>query len=254
MQFVVTPQAGKRLIGKALAKRLTESRAFKEGRIVIVAGTTNGYLAEELAKLMGREEAFDKGRFFRGVTVPPHVPTNEAGRLPDEASFLGDLAIVRGEWLGGKTIFELLDELREGDVVVKGANAIDLRARRGGVLVGHPKGGTIVAGITACIGRRVELIVAAGAEKRVELGMDELARMLNAPGVKGFRFMPIPGELFTELDAIKYLTGAEASIVAAGGIMGAEGAVWLHVEGSAEQVAKGRELIESVAAEPPFGG
>jgi hypothetical protein len=49
-QFVVTPSAGKRLIAKALASHPAVSDALKNGTVVIVAGTTNGYVAEEVLK------------------------------------------------------------------------------------------------------------------------------------------------------------------------------------------------------------
>ncbi len=42
-QFLITPAAGKRLIGKALATHSSISDALKNGTVVIVAGTTNGY-------------------------------------------------------------------------------------------------------------------------------------------------------------------------------------------------------------------
>lgn len=45
-----------------------------------------------------------------------------------------------------------------------------------------------------------------------------MAIRLNAPGANGPRLLPVTGEVFTELDAIKLLTGAEPELVAAGGV------------------------------------
>lgn len=42
------------------------------------------------------------------------------------------------------------------------------------------------------------------------------------------------GEIFTELDAIKLLAGADACLIAAGGVYGAEGSSWLGVTGTEE--------------------
>jgi hypothetical protein len=61
--------------------------------------------------------------------------------------------------------------------------------------------------------------------------------------------MPAPGEVVTELDAIAALTGAAAVTVAGGGIHGAEGAVWLAVQGDRDQLAAAEQLIAS-AREP----
>ena len=38
-----------------------------------------------------------------------------------------------------------------------------------------------------------------------------------------------PGVIFTEIEALHVLTGVEAMHVAAGGVGGAEGAVWLQI-------------------------
>jgi hypothetical protein len=45
----------------------------------------------------------------------------------------------------GKTIFDVIDNLQKGDIIIKGANCIDINRKRAGILIGHPKGGTIAA-------------------------------------------------------------------------------------------------------------
>jgi hypothetical protein len=62
----------------------------------------------------------------------------------------------------------------------------------------------------------------------------------------------VPGEVFTEIDAILMLTGACAEIVAAGGICGAEGSIWLVVSGKSSQIYAAEELLKSISAEPVF--
>mgnify|MGYP001005230685 CR=1 FL=1 len=59
----------------------------------------------------------------------------------------------------------------------------------------------------------------------------DLAARINAPGAPGPRLLPVPGEVITELDAIALLTGAKAQLAAAGGVGGAEGSVWLLIDG-----------------------
>ena len=66
-QYVLTPSAGKRLIAKALAAHPTILCAVKAGTVVIVAGTTNGYVAEEILKTLGACDGFSRKRFFRGI-------------------------------------------------------------------------------------------------------------------------------------------------------------------------------------------
>jgi hypothetical protein len=241
-QFVITPAAGKRLIGKAIDRHAAVAEAIKKGTVVIVAGTTNGYVAEE----------FKRNRFYRGIILPPARPTTSTGRLPDEGKFPGDVVIRDGVFLKGKTIFDVVDDLREGDVILKGANAVDLIQRRAAILIGDPKAGTIGVALQAVVGRRVRLILPVGLEKRVYGNLDELAAKMNEPGTREPRLFPVPGEIFTELDAIALLTGASAQLVAAGGVCGAEGCAWLAVSGKPAQEKAAEALIKSVVNEPAF--
>lgn len=71
-QFLLTPAAGKRLIAKAVAALPAIQEAVRERTVVIIAGTTNAYVAEELLGLIGQAEGFSHERFFRGITLPPN--------------------------------------------------------------------------------------------------------------------------------------------------------------------------------------
>jgi hypothetical protein len=172
--------------------------------------------------------------------------------LPDESQFPGDVVIVNGEWHQGKTIFDVVDDLKEGDVILKGANALNLTSRKAGIYIGHPKAGTIGAALQAVVGRRVRLLLPIGLEKRVLCDIDKIAQRLNTPGAKGPRMMPVSGEIITEIEAVTMLTGADAELVAAGGIGGAEGACWLAVSGTPEQIEQADSLLKPVSKELPF--
>ncbi len=88
-QFVLTPAAGKRLIAKALVVHPSVQKALKNGKMVIIAGTTNGYVAEEILANVGNLTSFTRRRFFRGITLPLTQATTAMGRLPDERAFPG---------------------------------------------------------------------------------------------------------------------------------------------------------------------
>jgi hypothetical protein len=119
-------------------------------------------------------------------------------------------------------------------------------------LIGHPKAGTIGLALPAVVGRRVKLIIPVGLEKRVDSDLFELAKKLNAPGAGGSRLLPVPGEVFTELDALAALTGADVELVAAGGVCGAEGACLIAVTGNEDQEEYAMQIFASVADEPAF--
>jgi hypothetical protein len=251
-QFLITPSAGKRLIAKTLANHPAITKALKNGTILIVAGTTNGYVAEEILKTHKIANDFSRKHFFRGITMPPTKTVTAEGRLSDDSKFPGDVVICMGVWQKGKTIADVIDNLKEGDVILKGANALDLTHKQAAILIGHPKAGTIGLALPAVVGRRVNLIIPVGLEKRVDGDLNGIAQKLNAPGAGGYRLLPVQGEVFTELDALKVLTGAEVELIAAGGVFGAEGACWIAVTGEEEQEEFAEQIIASVADEPPF--
>ncbi len=242
-QFNLTPVMGKCLIAKGMAQHPDVQRVLEKGTLLIVAGTTNGYVAEEILTALGQVEGFSRVGFRRGVTVA------QGAKLP-KAELAGDVVIVDGQWQPGKTVFDVAENLKAGDVVLKGGNAFDPYGQAA-VQIGHPQGGTVMAIVPTVIGRRVKLIVPIGLEKRVFDDIHTLAQRVNALETDGPRLMPLPGEVFTELDAIQLLTGAEPILIAGGGIFGAEGSAWIGVSGTEEQVAAAAELIKSVSGEPP---
>ena len=251
-QFFITPAAGKRLIGKAMSIHPLIKNVLDNGTLVITAGTTNGYVAEEILQSIGIAESFSKRRFFRGITLPHSKPTTKTGRLPDESEFKGDVIIVKGKLKQNLTIFDVVDELKEGDVILKGANALDLVRKRAAILIGDPKAGTIGVALQAVVGRRVRLILPVGLEKRVTEDLDSLSLKLNAPESQGPRLLPVPGQVFTEIDAISLLTGAVTEVVAGGGICGAEGGIWFAVNGEPEQVEAAAIILKAVRTESLF--
>ena len=184
--------------------------------------------------------------------MPPTKTVTAEGRLSDESKFPGDFVITKGVWEKGKTIADVIDDLKEGDVILKGANALDLTRKQAAILIGHPKAGTIGLALPVVAGRRVKLIIPVGLEKRVNGDLNKIAEKLNAPGAGGYRLLPVPGEVFTELEAMRALTGAEVELIAAGGVCGAEGSCWIVVTGEEEQEAFAEQVVASVADEPPF--
>ena len=200
---------GKRLIGKALVAHPDIQAVLAKGTLVVLAGTTNGYVAEEILASLGQTEGFSRVGFRRGITVAP-------GAKAPQAELTGDVVIVDGQWQQGQTILDVAADLKTGDVVLKGANAFDPYGQPA-VQIGHPQGGTILATLPAVIGRRVQLIVPVGLEKRVLEEINVLVARCNAPEANGPRLCPMPGEIFTEIDAIELLTGAEACLIASGG-------------------------------------
>lgn len=251
-QYFLSPAAGKRLIAKAFLHIPSVVEALENRTVVVIAGTTNGYIVEEILKQKGQDSKFSKKRFFRGISLPPkHATTNE-GRLSDESQFPGDFVIVKGKWDKGKTIFDVADSLQKGDIIIKGANAVNLISKQAAILIGHPKAGTIMAALQAVFGRRAELYLPVGLEKRIDGDINDIAGRLNSVNSTGYRYMPVTGNIVTELEAINIITGAHAELVASGGVCGAEGSCWIAVSGNQDQLTSADALIKDVAGEPNF--
>jgi len=251
-QFLITPAAGKRLIAKSMLFIPAIKKALENKTIVIIAGTTNGYVAEELLGDINQAAQFSRKRFFRGVTMPSRYPVTDMGRLSSEDQFPSDVVIINGKWEKGLTIFDVVDSLKKGDIIIKGANALDIENKQAGIFIGHPKAGTINAVMQAVLGRRVELYLPIGLEKRIIGNINTIAQKLNSPNTSGLRMFPVTGNIITELDAINIITKTNAELVAAGGVCGAEGSCWIAASGNEQQIGQVKSLIQSICEEPNF--
>jgi hypothetical protein len=126
-----------------------------------------------------------------------------------------------------------------------------------GVLMAGQGGGTIGRSLGTIMSKGVNLIIPVGLEKFVPgsiknvaplAGMDKVVFSTGAP----VGMMPIHGKVITELEAIKILSGAEAIVMAKGGVSGAEGAVTLMVRGTPKQLSQVTRLIKSIKGENPL--
>ncbi len=243
-QFFLTPAAGKALIAKAVVKRPDVQEALKNAAVFVIGGTTNAFVANEFLKELGQEPCVTFPRFHRGVALPP------GAKLLQEEQ-LGDLLIEKGipRFTAPQDLPEVCKTLKAGDVIMKGANALHLPTRTAAVLLGNTEnGGTVVEASKAVLSRRAKLILPVGIEKRVDSDLSELQDLVNDPEASGLRLFKAPGEAFTELDAIRLLTGSEAKIIASGAVNGGEGGVYLQITGGDPE--KLRALLREVSQTP----
>ena len=244
VQITLTPAESKRLIAKAVVKLGEVKKAFKNGIIVIGVGTTNAYVAEEL---LGQE--IERERFVAGVVIPKGTFV-----LPAERR-LKEIVIKRGKIIDAK-MDDVLPEMTSNDVFLKGANALDFSGTAG-VLMAGQGGGTIGRSLGTIMSKGVNLIIPVGLEKFIPgsiknvaplAGMDKVIFSTGTP----VGMMPIHGKIITELEAIKILSGAEAIVMAKGGLSGAEGAVTLMVRGTPKQLRQVKLLTKSIKGENPL--
>lgn len=247
-QVVLTVSEGKRLIAKGIAASDVVRSAMKNGIVAVAKGTTNSYVVEEL---LGKKIA--KTDYVTGKTFPSNLPGEIRSRVGNRMS---DVVFRNGELLDGASVPETIKEMKRGDIVMKGANAINYATGTAGVLIGDQSGGTVGAIIGYVTARRINLIVPVGLEKEVPVDLEEAAltagdpdedKYVNAPTLWTFQ-----ADLFTEVEALEVLSGADIVPIAAGGIGGAEGAFRLLISGDKADVEKALSVVDEVQGEPPF--
>ena len=124
---ILTVAESKRLIAKAVAQMPIVKNALANGMVIIIKGTTNAYVAEEITGKKIEHAAFVTGRIEpeKGAKILPQVkPVNhvilEKGKVVDIP--LPDAA----------------KKLKAGDVVMKGANALDYKNKIAAVNILDP--------------------------------------------------------------------------------------------------------------------
>ena len=241
-QILLTPSEGKRLIAKALASDSRVLTAAKEHTLVLGCGTTNGYIADELFPALGLG-AFDKNKYYSGVFMGPELKSTPTHH---------DIVIRKGALLPEHDLYTIQPELESCDLILKGANTLYLQGKEAGVMIGNTAFGKLSAICIAVYGRRVQLILPVGLEKRVDRPIRELEAFVNDPENSGLRLAYAPGAPYTELDALKS-TGVRAVLLGGGGVGGYEGSVILGLEGAPEAFEKAEALLAAVKGEPRFG-
>lgn len=237
----LTVSESKKLIAKGVAQTDIVKNAMKQGILAIGPGSTNGYIVEEITG-----ERIDKRSFITGRTLPSGY------KGPKMSYTRPDLVIREGERLNvyGR---DVLPEMRPGDVYIKGANALNYRKKQVGVLIGDPTGGGVGAALGTIVARRIRYLHPVGLEKDMSADLNRVALFSNRDKEgKGPTLWVVPGDIYTEIEALKTLADVEAQHVSSGGVAGAEGAIWLAIYGTKLQIDKARNVINSVRGEEPF--
>jgi hypothetical protein len=245
--ITLTVAQGKRLIARAVAQLPEVRQAMAEGLLAIGRGTTNGYVAEEI---LG--QAIPKGEYVAGRVLPAGISGTRLG-----SGQYADIVLKRGQRVEGMTVAQAVGEMQPGDVFIKGGNALNYQQQMVGVLIGHPTGGTLGDNYGTIVSRKVHLIIPIGLEKCVLEDINMLSRASRNPDMHPsasiLPLYPITGTIITEIEALAILCQVTAHLLAAGGVAGAEGASWLLLEGTREQLDNALALCTALYGEPNMG-
>lgn len=243
-RVTLTVAESKRLIAKGLARYAPVLEKITNGVLIVCRGSSNTYVAEELLQTNLLHGAFLTGR----------IQPQGSDRLPVKTS-IGEIVIRDGIYEPDTRLVAGLRSMQPGDIVFKGANLVNYRDRKAAVCIGHPTGGTMGVFLPFVEEQGVRLIIPVGLEKQTSQDLDELEAKSLADRESGGKIpwlKVLPGEIFTEIEAIQQFADVEVYQLASGGIAGAEGAVMLAVKGAPEEVEKALAAVSSVHGEPSF--
>lgn len=245
-QIILTVSESKRLIAKAVAQMPQVKRALQSGLLIIAKGTTNTYVAEEITGKNLRPGSYVYGRVF---------PEKGGQQFGNDVSPIPEIILKNGKIADSLTYAEAVKQLQPGDVVIKGANALDYAHKTAGVMIGAGDGGSTGKFMPYLVAKKAHLIIPVGLEKLVAGDVLEIAHQMCQP-MKSLNTIPamflLTGEIVTEIEALKILAQVDAFQAGAGGIGGAEGAVRLVVRGTGENVQRALALVAEIQGEPPF--
>ena len=255
-QVTLTPTESKRLISKAVIKLDVVQRALTNGIVTIHPSSTTIFIMEELTGKI------PDGVWICGMIVPKGTciegsvleGTRERRGPTDPSAHAGDFrhlwVLKKGLLQKNLKLNDVAMEMDVNDVYIKAANAIDPQGNAG-ILLASVAGGTVSRFMGYAYGKGFNVIIPVGLEKFIPVPIREAVK---EAGVKKMDYAmgipvglyPISGTTITELEAVKILTGATATPIAAGGVGGAEGAITLVIRGSDKQVKKTIVIIKGI--------
>ncbi|AFM22530.1 hypothetical protein Anamo_1944 [Acetomicrobium mobile DSM 13181] len=238
-QVSLTVNEAKRIIAKGVRELPLVKKALEEGKILLKGGTTVSAISEELV----------------------HLPLGICGRVSPRGTKCSKFNLDAPHcMLIDKGIVKDIDEeerfeasalsMGEEDVFITGANIFDVLGNAA-MMAGVPFGNFPGKIIPAINSEGVKIIIAVGLEK---LSPIPVSQSINAAGRRSIELsfgmavglIPICGEIIHEQKAIELLADVQATPIGMGGILGAEGATTLVIEGQSQEVHKIVDIVKTI--------
>lgn len=237
IQVTLTVSESKSIIAKGIAKIPVVKRALKHGKIFLKGGTTVSAVCEEL---IGNPLRIS-GRITPQGTKTSRIQSDKFHCAIIDCGKLLDI---------DQTLEEAVGTLKADDVAIIGANAIDVYgscALMYGTAFGG-KSGRIISGLMAELRN---IIIAVGLEKLIPGSIVEAVSKTSRKGVDlsigmAVGLTPIIGRIVTEREAISLLGDVDCFAIGKEGILGAEGATTMLIEGNKKEVEKVFKIISSI--------
>ncbi len=233
-QVTLTVPVAKRIIAEAIYQMPEVQQAITNGKIILKGGTTVSAVSERMGhgtlRLSGRISA----NGAKASTVTEGNP---------HSAFLVDGKISNID----ADLLPAVHEMTRTDVAIIGANALDIHGQAALVL-GLQFGGAAGKAISGILAQGCKVIIACGLEKLIPTSIQEA---VQASGIRkmdwsmgmSIGLTPLYGEVITEKVALEKLAKIKATVIASGGIAGAEGSTTLVLEGEESEVKKAVQIV-----------
>jgi hypothetical protein len=244
---VLSPAQSRRLVAKGAIASPIFQKAYRDGMVIIGRGITNAYVCEELFDITIANKANQTVGLVAGGA------TNNALTPPPCTWHV----IAKGKVVENADSNVEVGKFTEGDVVVKGANAIDHTGLTG-TYASSLKCGTMGAMWPYLTPRGGQFIVPVSLEKMVPCVMTAaqhsgVYHFDKSTGLPAKIVLLPEAKAVTEIEALAILCGVKAYQIGAGGVAGSEGSVHLAIEGDEDKVNLAFDLCVSLKNEPPVG-
>jgi len=258
----LTPEESRRLIAKALAGMDVVKKAMREGTIGLAMCSSAAFVAEELLGHKVNRDLYCCGFIHEDGWCWVHPETRGTEAHGPNPQGCGQILLRRGAptWLDypRQTLADHIEAMGPGDIIVKSGNVLD-REGKVGVLVGDLDGGEagrylpfiqrgeIISLVPMTISKALPVRL-----ERITAGMGTKAKVIDRKRTYGVAcgMLPWPGTVVTEIEAFKWLAGAEALPIAAGGFDTGAGCVSFLLQGPEENVDQAWRLVREIKGEP----
>jgi hypothetical protein len=229
IQVTLTVPESKRVIARAISTLPEVQYAMAKGKILLKGGTTVSALSEIL---IGKPMRISGRITPRGAVRAKHQSTTPHSLIINNP----DVVTI------DDTFVDEAEDLQHGDVVVIGANALDIQGNAA-MMAGAPLGGNPGRAISGLMAEGVNVIIAVGLEKLIPNTISEAVAAAGRKSVEQAYGMPVGmiplmGRVVTEKEAMTLLAQVECTVISCGGIGGAEGATTMIIEGPPSEVEK----------------
>lgn len=237
VQITLTVSESKRLIAKAVTSLPEVTNALANGKIILKGGTTVSAISEEMVRVPLRIS----GRITeRGAVSAKSVAREHPHTLLLDKGKMKNI---------DEDIIEVVQELRRDDVIIISGNALDVMGNAA-MLAGAASGGNPGMAIPGMLSQGAHVIIPIGLEKLIPGSIQDAVRVagrdVDLSYGMGVGMIPLIGRVITEKDAVEILASVECTVIARGGISGAEGSTVMNLTGQDQEIKKLLRIVDEV--------